>query len=103
MRASWQILTVAVLVIVMGGALMLQRQATGELRDMIGLLHDRNQERGRLQEERSRLVKAQLSPVELERLRSDHAAVERLRAEIEAAKSRIIEMERMEAAGAASR
>lgn len=93
MRLTWQLLVVAVLVIFLGVVLALQHQANAELRDMIGLLHGQNQAVDRLQAERSRLVKAQVSAAELENLRADHAAIARLRGEIEAAKARLMEIE----------
>lgn len=96
MRITWQLLALAMLTVIVGAVLALQRQANGELRDVIGLLREQNHAVDRLRAERTRLVQAQVSATELENLRSDHAAVERLRSEIEVAKARITEMERAE-------
>jgi len=89
------------LAVTIGVVLALQRQANGELRTVIGLLREQNHEADRLRAEHSRLIKAQVAPTELEKLRADHAALARLRGDMEAAKARIIEMERAESAAAA--
>jgi Tfp pilus assembly protein PilN len=83
MRINWQLLMLAFLAVGIGAGLALQRQANGELRDEIGLLREQNREVGRLQAEKARLTAARVSGEELENLRADHAAVLRLRAEIE--------------------
>ena len=101
MRITWRLLALAMLALTIGVVLALQRQANGELRTVIGLLREQNHEADRLQAERARLVNAQVSTTELEKLRADHAALARLRGEMEAAKARIIEMERAESAAAA--
>ncbi len=103
MRPSWSFPALAILALLLGGALVLQRQSNEELRALIALLREQNQAMDRVQTERSRLVRAQLSAAELESLRADHAAITRLRAEIQTAEARVIELERAEAAGAPSR
>jgi Tfp pilus assembly protein PilN len=100
MRTPWQLLALALLAITLGVVLALQRQANGELRTVIGLLREQNHEVDRLQAERSHLITAQVSAAELDKLRADHAALARLRGEMEAARARIIEMERAESAAA---
>jgi hypothetical protein len=96
MRVTWQLLILAALIVIMSASLALQRQANEELRGMITLLRGQNHEVERLQAERARLVKGQISPAERESLLADHAAIERLRGEIESAKARLIESEQAE-------
>jgi Tfp pilus assembly protein PilN len=102
MRTTWRLLALAMLTFSVGAVLALQRQANGELRTVVGLLREQNHEVDRLRAEQTRLVKVQVSATELENLRADHAAVARLRGEIEAAKARTTEMERAESAPAPS-
>ena len=100
MRIHWQLPALALLVLIIGAGLALQRQANGELRGEIALLREQNRELDRLRVEKRRLVNAQVAAAELESLRADHAAIARLRGEIETAKARLIEMERAEPASA---
>ena len=98
MRPFWRIFALGVLIVVIGVAWALQRQVAGELRGTIQVLREQNQEVGRLRAEGRRLRETQISLAELERLRADQAAVSRLQGEVEAARTRIIELERAEAA-----
>ena len=82
-----------------GGGLGLQRQETNVLRLEIALLRDEQRELARLQAENKRLTAAQPSAVELEALRADHAAVARLRGEIERTRDVLMTRERALAAG----
>jgi hypothetical protein len=82
------------LAVVAGAALLLQRQAAAQLRDEIALLRDENRELGRLRAEHQRLVAAQPTAAQLDAIRADHAAVVRLRSEIEALKARTDETAR---------
>lgn len=95
MRVTWQLLVMAALVGVVAVSLALQHQANVELRGLIGLLREQNQEVLRLRAEQTRLIRAQISPAELESLRADHAAIARLRSEIELAQTRLTESERV--------
>jgi len=83
----------AALVGVVVVSLALQHQANVELRGLIGLLREQNGEVDRLRAEQLRLIRAQISPAELESLRADHAAIATLRSEIELAKARLTESE----------
>ena len=98
MRTPWQIPALAILAVFIGAVQALQREANVELRGVVGLLREQNQEVDQLRAKRARLIKAQISAAELEKMRADHAALARLRGEMEAAKARIIEMERAESA-----
>jgi hypothetical protein len=84
--ATWS----ALLAMVVVGAvvLALQRQETVVLRSEIALLRDQERELAQAQAENARLKAQQISAVELERLRADHTALVRLRAEIEALQQR---------------
>jgi hypothetical protein len=77
-----------------GAALWLQRQAAAQLRDEITLLRDQNRELARLRAENLRLAAALPPTAELEQLRADHAAVVRLRAELEKTKDHLQARER---------
>jgi Tfp pilus assembly protein PilO len=68
--------------------LVLGRQwlTTAELRANLELARGQNDDVSRLQIENRRLQEKQISATELERLRADHAALPRLRAEVEALK-----------------
>ena len=57
-----------------------------QLRAERNLLRSGSAEQARLRAENLRLRARQLSPAELDALRADHAALERLRAELEALK-----------------
>lgn len=70
---------------VMGAvAYALQREKTEQLRAALTQAQSNATELSRLQAENRRLRQKQVSPTELARLREDHAAVVRLRAELEA-------------------
>jgi predicted aminopeptidase len=62
---------------------------TTELRDEVRALREQVALIEGVRAENARLRAAQISPEELERLRADHAALPRLRAEIEALRKRI--------------
>lgn len=93
MRVSWQSAGVMLLGLAVGAGLALQHQRTDELRGEIELLRDQHREVGRLQAEQARLRAAQVPVQELANLRADHAAVLRLRSEVEALRTRVREME----------
>ncbi len=68
-----------------GGAVwMVQRQQTLALEGDLSLMRQETRELEHLREENRRLKAEQIPPGELERLRADHAALPRLRAEGEA-------------------
>ena len=71
------------LAVAAGAAWWLQGQTTEALRLELGLLHEEQGELKRLQAEKQRLVAAQVPAEELARLRNDHAAVARMRGEID--------------------
>ena len=93
MRGTWPSAGVVLLGLVVGAGLALQRHRTDELRGEIALLRDQHREVGRLQVEQARLLAAQVPAQELANLRADHAAVLRLRNEVEALRTRVREME----------
>lgn len=66
----------------------LQRTESAALRREIHLLREESRALVRLKAENERLKAAQTPLTEIERLRADHAAVQRLRDEIEAMKRR---------------
>ncbi len=66
-----------------GAAWWLQTQETEVLRGELAMLREERGELRRLTEQNRRLSAAQVPAAELERLRADHAAIGRLRAEIE--------------------
>ena len=76
------------LALVAGAALLLQRHATEALRSELALLRDENREVARLRAEQQCLKAAEVPAAELERLCADHAALIRLRAEINRLKNR---------------
>lgn len=93
MRFTWRTGLIVGLATVIGASLALQRQASDQLRGEIALVSEQNREITRLRIERKRLQAAQPSPAELENIRADHAAVERLRNEVEAMQARVTELE----------
>ena len=70
-----------------------------ELRVEIAMLWDRQQELASLRRENERLRAAQPAAAQLEALRADHAAVARLRDEIEATREKLAAREKALAAG----
>lgn len=72
------------LMIAGGTALAIQRRQSMELRIVLERAKSDADEFARLRDENRRLRAQQIPPAELERLRSDHAALPRLRAELEA-------------------
>ena len=76
------------IVAVLGGvgvkAWLVQREETTRLQVELAALRFELRERGSLRDENTRLRGLQISPAELEALRADHAALPRLRAELEA-------------------
>ena len=77
-------LVFAALIIAGGTALAMQWREAMELRVALERAKIDAGELARLRDENRRLHAQQISPAELERLRSDHAALPRLRAELEA-------------------
>jgi hypothetical protein len=72
-------------ILIGGGTLLaLQRAEMSALRNRLEVARSEAAERARLQEENRRLRERQISASELETLRSDHAALPRLRAELQA-------------------
>ena len=67
-----------------GTMLTMQWRQTMELRVALERAKAEADELGRVRDENRRLRAQQVPPAELERLRSDHAALPRLRAELEA-------------------
>lgn len=76
----------AVLVVASGASLAWQQQETIALRTQLDLARPEFGELERLRVERERLREKQIPLAELETLRADHAALPRLRAELEALK-----------------
>lgn len=75
-----------VLIAVVGAILAGQHQTGEQLRTERNLLRGEQRDLERLRAEHLRLVAAQVAPTELENLRSDHAALVRLRGDLEALK-----------------
>lgn len=73
-----------------------QRQTNESLRAELEALRDQEREHARLMGDHVRLQAAQISATELEALRSDHIALERMRAEVAAAKQRAVERKQAE-------
>lgn len=71
---------------VAGGAIVLwmQRQETALLQSQVELAKFETRDLHQLRAENARWRKQQISTAELERLRADHAAIVRLKAELEA-------------------
>lgn len=84
---------------VAGAALWLQRQEAEALRGELTWLREEQSELARLEAEHRRLMANAVQTEELARWRNDHAAVVRLRSEIEATRRGIEERERVVAAG----
>ena len=92
MKSLWSpgfLLVIGLLVAVAGLGLAQQWRQTLMLRGEVELARTDVVELARLQAENGRLRARQVSAAELEQLRADHAALPRLRAELEAAKRRI--------------
>ena len=77
-------LVLITLAIAGGAALTMQWRQSMELRVALENAKADADELARLRDENRRLRAQQIPPAELERLRSDHAALPRLRAELEA-------------------
>lgn len=86
--AQWFALALLAFSLVVGSGFLLQRQTTSALRSELALSRAEHRELGQLQKENQKLKAAQVPAGELERLRADHAAIMRLRNEIEAMKAR---------------
>ena len=80
------VMVIVVLVLVGGAAWLWQGQETLVLRESIESAAVEAKQLSQLQAENLRLRAQQIPTAELERLRADHAALPRLRAELEAAK-----------------
>ncbi|MDO8540535.1 MAG: hypothetical protein Q7S40_08890 [Opitutaceae bacterium] len=96
--ARWWSVAFVTLSVGLGAGMLLQSQSASALRTEITLRREENQKLGRLRAEYLELLRAQPSDAELQRLRSDHAAVLRLRAEINALKARADAMARQQTA-----
>ena len=90
--ARWISAGLVVFAVVAGAGLWLQHETSAALRGEIRLLQDERKTLERLRAEHQRLIAAQVSDAELARLRSDRAALMRLRDEIERMKSRAEQM-----------
>ena len=90
----WLSALLLALALAAGAAIWLQRQAAAQLRDEIVFLREQNRELARLRAENQRLAAALPPAAELEALRADHAAVVRLRGEIEKTKVNVQARER---------
>jgi phage host-nuclease inhibitor protein Gam len=95
---TWQIAAIGVVTLGVGVALVQQHQVAEELRVEIAVEREGSRELAKLRTENQRLTAGQIAPDKLEALRTDHAAVVRLRAEIEALQRRIDDMNRTAAA-----
>ncbi|MBI5691121.1 MAG: hypothetical protein HZC55_13615 [Verrucomicrobia bacterium] len=82
-------IAVVVVLALGGGVLLWQAQTREQLRQQVGELRQQRDQLARLREENQRLAAGLPSATDLERLRADHAAIPRLRAEIEAARERV--------------
>jgi hypothetical protein len=83
-----------VLALVAGAWLWLQRQAAETLRAELALLREQNIELARLRADNEQLKASQLPTQELERLQADHAAVLRLRTEVQRTGESVVEKEK---------
>jgi hypothetical protein len=81
------VLLVLLGIVAMAGV-FLQREKTEVLRTEFALAREESRDLAALRAEHERLKSAQVSPVELERLRADRAAILRLRAELESLRAR---------------
>ena len=93
MRITLHHVAVGLFAVFTAAALALQWQANQELRGEIALLSGESRQLHQLRLEHDRLVAAQPSPAMMESMRSDHAAVERLRGEVELMRNRVKQME----------
>ncbi len=72
-----------------GAGVAWQRQSAAVLEAELALLRDEKRELLRLRDDNQRLRKAELPAAVIEQQRADHAALVRLRAEIEAMRTRL--------------
>lgn len=72
-----------VLALVAGAMWWLRREEASALHSEMALLRDEQREFEKLQSENRNLRASQIAPADLERLRADRAAIDRLRAELE--------------------
>jgi len=93
MRITGAHISIGFLAVITAAGLFFQRQANDELRTEIALLRGESGKLRQLHLEHERLVTAQLPLATLESLRADHAAVERLRGEVELMRNRVKQME----------
>ena len=84
----WLSVGLLALAVVAGAGFALQRQATTALEQEIALLRDESRQLAGLRAENQRLKAVQTPAAEVERLRADHSAILRLRAEIDEMKTR---------------
>lgn len=96
MNRGWKISALGLLAAIVGIGLALQRQANQQLRGEAELVREQNHELVALRTERERLTHAQLPASGLEHLRADHAALGRLRDEVDALRARVKAMEQAE-------
>lgn len=90
-------IVIAVLLLVAvgaGTAAWLRHEDSAVLRAEVALRRDDQRELQRVQAENARLKAAAIAPDELNRLRSEHAAIGRLRAELEALRDNVEKRER---------
>lgn len=89
MRAKFGWLVVMGMIGASGVVLWRQRETQEQLRGNLGRWRGENQALAQLREENRRQAATEPSAAELENLRADHAAIPRLRAEIDALRERI--------------
>ena len=93
MRITLPQIAVGLLAAFTAAALGLQWQANQELRGELALLRGQSRQLHQLQLQRDELIAAQLPPAVMESMRSDHAAVERLRGEVTLMRNQLKQME----------
>jgi len=84
----WLSLAFFAAALVAGASLWIQHQATLAFRSEVDLLRDESRRLAQVRAEHQRLLSAQPPAAELDRLRADHAALVRLRTEIDQMKTR---------------
>ena len=94
MRLTSKVVIIAGLAAIIVAGLGLQRALNRELQEEVELQREQHQTVGRLRAEQQRLRAAQITDKDLASLRSDHAAVERLRNEVERMRTQVQAMER---------
>jgi hypothetical protein len=94
MRLTWLFLLFGVALAIVTSGLVLQWMSNRELRDEVALYREQADNRTRLEAEQQRLRAAQLPAAEQAALRADHAAVVRIRNEVESLRTQVEQAER---------